>query len=56
MPMPNQGESASSFLQRCMADPEAQRTAPDTQQRVALCHGLWDQHQQNMPKDMPGKP
>lgn len=48
MPMPNEGESEGAFVDRCMADPEAMRTAPDAAQRSAMCHGMYREHQNMM--------
>lgn len=48
MPMPNNGESESAFVDRCVADPEAMRTAPDANQRAAMCHGMYREHQRMM--------
>jgi len=37
MPKPNTGESREHFLNRCMADSEANSTFPDSSQRYAFC-------------------
>ena len=42
MPRPRQGETKSKFMERCMSDPEAKKTAPGQMQRVMLCKALWE--------------
>ncbi|HKJ73712.1 MAG TPA: hypothetical protein VKA19_06490 [Alphaproteobacteria bacterium] len=47
MPMPNKGETKKEWLDRCMADPEENKTFPDSSQRYAVCNSKWDQHQKD---------
>lgn len=48
MPVPHQDESEGAFVDRCMGDPEAMRTAPEQDQRAALCHSLYREHKKMM--------
>lgn len=43
MPRPRSGEGRQDFLDRCMGDPEARRTAPSSEQRYAFCNSLYEQ-------------
>lgn len=38
MPEPHPGETSADFVARCMADPEARRSFPRQDQRLAFCH------------------
>lgn len=40
--MPSQGETRADFLDRCMSDPEANSSFPDSDQRYAFCNSQWD--------------
>lgn len=42
MPQPSQGETRDDFLNRCMADGEANEDFPDPAQRYAFCLSQWE--------------
>ena len=42
MPTPNNDETRSEFLNRCMSDDEAQNDFPNRNQRVAFCSSQWE--------------
>jgi len=41
MPTPNANENREEFLDRCMADDEANTDFPDNRQRYAFCNSVW---------------
>ena len=42
MPQPNKGESKENYLSRCMGDKSMRQKYPDSDQRYAICNGIWD--------------
>lgn len=42
MPEPRQGETKQAFLDRCMADEEANDDFPESDQRFAFCNSQWE--------------
>lgn len=42
MPTPIKGENKNDFIDRCMGDPEANNSFPDSKQRYAFCNSQWD--------------
>jgi signal peptide peptidase SppA len=45
MPEPNDDETRDEFIERCMADDEANRDFPDDDQRFAFCQAQWERNQ-----------
>jgi uncharacterized protein len=43
MPDPMMGESQDDFIERCMANDEANEDFPDAPQRLAFCFSKWEQ-------------
>jgi hypothetical protein len=41
MPSPQPDEKQYDFIHRCMGDPEANKTFPEQEQRVAFCYSQW---------------
>ncbi len=52
MPKPNPDEAHDDFIHRCMGDPEANDSFPDSDQRMAFCQSQWDRRNEN---SRPGK-
>lgn len=46
MPMPNQGESHDSYMQRCMADPGVQAKCGSDAECQRLCEAYWNEGMQ----------
>lgn len=42
LPKPNEGESQDDFISRCMSDDQAVEDFPDNDQRLAVCHDIWE--------------
>lgn len=42
MPSPRKGEKRRAWLDRCMVDPENNKTFPEANQRYAVCNSEFD--------------
>jgi len=49
MPTPNQGESQSDFVSRCIPIVIDDGTAKDPQQATAVCYSMWEQAKKQDP-------
>ena len=45
MPSPSKGESRSEFVNRCVSVVLDDGTAETSEQAVAVCHSLYDEHE-----------
>lgn len=50
MPTPNESETESEFVSRCMGDDEAVEEFPDEEQRVAYCYAVWRRQDEKLGK------
>lgn len=48
MPTPRSGESKDDFLNRCLADAEANRDFPDNSQRFAFCNSTFERSDKSL--------
>jgi hypothetical protein len=42
MPTPNNTETKEQWMERCLSNPEQNKTFPDSKQRFAVCLSLWN--------------
>ncbi len=42
LPKPNEDESKDDFISRCMSNGQAVEDFPDNDQRLAVCHDIWE--------------
>lgn len=42
LPKPNEGESQEDFISRCMSDDMMVQDFPENDQRLAVCHDIWE--------------
>lgn len=49
MPKPSSGETQQEFVSRCMGDEAMRSEFPEQEQRAAVCHTQWREHQKAAP-------
>ena len=42
MPKPGESESKKDYIERCMGDAAMNEKYPDSDQRYAVCQGIWE--------------
>jgi len=50
MPKPSEGESEDRYVSRCIPIVIKEGTAKDASQAAAICHSMWEQHQEDSEK------